>query len=100
MDSPAVTRCLADLSGSLELVVQMSVNPKRDAYFIQAATAQDLDRLGDVLQIFLRRALRPPPAQIGLLVIASKFLLARFGLFCNRDSSIYTNGHTWKLARI
>src|SRR3981081_1315670 len=63
-----------DLALSLELVVQMSVNPKRNAYFIKAASAQDLDRLGDVLQIFLSRALRPPPAQIGLLVIASKLL--------------------------
>jgi len=36
--------------------------------------AQNLDRLGDILQIFLRGAFRTPRAQIRFLMIAAEFL--------------------------
>src|ERR1700733_2113018 len=52
----------------------MSMNAQRDAFFAQAATSQDLESLGNILQIFWRGAFGPPAAQIGLLMIAAELL--------------------------
>src|SRR5580704_14925554 len=52
----------------------MGVEPVRDPFFLQTAASELLGGLGDVLEIFLRCAARPPATQVGLLMVVPELL--------------------------